>query len=114
MGNKMFMYAAVRGLAEKFGALVAVPADLPLLKSFRLSAFVIDSEQYTSLLKLNEKRLRTEFLSLGYEEKVVKKLFSDSNSSLETMRGYFESFKYFVEYTCQKAHILQCTLDAET
>ena len=64
MGNKMFMYAAVRGLAEKFGALVAVPADLPLLKSFRLSAFVIDSEQYTSLLKLNEKRLRTEFVSL--------------------------------------------------
>ena len=64
MGNKMFMYAAVRGLAEKFGALVAVPADIPLLKSFRLSAFVIGSEQYASLLKLNKKRFCTEFVSL--------------------------------------------------
>ena len=54
MGNKMFIYAAARGLAKEFGAQVVVPADLPLLQTFNLTATVIDSRQYRHLYKLNQ------------------------------------------------------------
>ena len=57
MGNKMFIYATARGLAEQLAAQVVVPADLPLLQAFNLTATVIDSRQYRHLYKLNQMRL---------------------------------------------------------
>lgn len=91
IGNQLFMYASLMGLAETHGFEAKIPPNLPLLNSFELSLSTLnDTWEKENPLMLYERA------AAKYDNKLVKKLkASSANNKDAIVYGYLQSYKYF-------------------